>query len=86
MVDATQELFRKYKQLDGLPKQEYKKTLITLIDKFQRCSDLKQDNDREQLKEMYLKLKDKSNMTERFWINKFLAFLCKNKNKLDKDR
>ena len=75
--ENSAELYCKFKMLNGLPAKEYKSELISLIDKYQRSCSLKQEEERGQVREMYLKLREKSNMTERFWIDKFLSYLNK---------
>ena len=75
--ENSAELYRKYKELNGLPNKEYKAELISLIDMFQRTCSLKRDEERCQVREMYLSLRQRSSMTERFWIDKFLMYLNK---------
>ena len=77
LTAQSADLYSKFKQLNGLPAKEYKAELISIIDKYQRCCSLKQEEERNQVREMYMRLREKSNMTERFWIDKFLSYLNK---------
>ena len=74
---TAEQCYAKFKQLDGLPNKEYKKELISLIDKYQRSCSLKEQEQRQQIRTMYLKLREKSNIMELCWIDKFLQYLNK---------